>query len=102
MDCEVLDPGALAESDRQDVEIHGAEPDRVAIEVCDEHVRAVRGRDLVQCADGIRLVPVWWSLAGWDEQPFVCGRHGGHVCRPCRSDHYVLLHASTFLKRRDH
>ena len=31
--------------------------DGQAVGICDEHVRAVRGRDLVQCADGIRLVP---------------------------------------------
>jgi hypothetical protein len=41
MHGEVLDPAALAESHGQDVEVHGAEADRVAIDVCDEHVRAV-------------------------------------------------------------
>jgi hypothetical protein len=57
-DGEVLDPAALSESDGQDVEVHGAEAHGVAVGVCDEHVGAVRGRDLVQYADGIRLVPL--------------------------------------------
>jgi hypothetical protein len=35
---EVLDPAALSESDGQDVQVHGAEPDRVALGVGDEHV----------------------------------------------------------------
>jgi hypothetical protein len=40
------------------IEVHGAEAHGVAVGVCDEHVGAVRGRDLVQYADGIRLVPL--------------------------------------------
>jgi len=82
MHGEVLDPAALAESDGKDVEVYGAEPHRVAIGVCDQHVRLVRGRDLVKNADGVGLVPVWWSLAGWDEQPFAtAGMSAGRADR---------------------